>query len=247
MRFSLRSSAFAVLAIASVAANAQNINFYFSDYGGDNTRLLTDVLTPGGDKWYDVCVENKSTSPITINSGVAMVGLGTSTSAGTAAVPTVTPGVTVFDPGNPNSANNIERRAAHHVQWFTGAFAADMRGGRNPSGGGATDPRPWGHNTPIDMAPGTTQVLAPGASWALYAIHIKENGFIGQSAFYDIFIYDAGSGSSGTSALLNGATAHRPGSTWADKSRLRLTPEPGTMLALAAGLGALAARRRRKA
>jgi hypothetical protein len=243
MRFSLRTSAFAVLAIASVAANAQSIKFWFSDNGGDNSRLLTDVIGPGQSKWYDVILANVGSTPLVFNSGVVMIGLGVSSAAGTGATANVTPAkVNVHDPSQPNGAMNI----ANPAPWFTRAFAADMRGGRNPSGGGTN--RPWGHNTPIDMAPGTTQTLAAGDTIRLYSIQLRENGFIGQDAFWDVFIYDAGSGSSGTSAMLNGATAYRPGSgSWADDSRLRLTPEPGTMLALAAGIGALAARRRRKA
>lgn len=241
MRFSLRTSAFAVLAIASVAANAQSIKFWFSDMGGDNSRLLTDVMAPGQSKWYDVILANVGSTPLVFNSGVVMVGVAESATAGTAATPLATPGVHVHNPAAPNSADNIVRLAP----WFSGAFAADLRGGRNPTPNGN---RPWGHNTPVDMAPGTTQTLGAGETIALYRIQLRENGFIGQSAHYDVFIYDAGSGSSGTSAMLNGATAYRPGSgTWADDSRLRLTPEPGTMLALAAGLGALVARRRRKA
>lgn len=244
MRFSLRIAAVAALAVATVAANAQ-IKFYYAMPGSTN-RLMEDVVTSSS--WtaeYDIVVENAGSSDVVWNAGALHVAYArgmAATGAGSSTPVAGTDKVTVFDTSNPGS--NVTARPA----WFIGNFL----GNSTLAGGGSnTNPageRPFGLAISVDQALGTNRTLAAGAKEWIARVKFKDNGFFGSGAGeHFLYLYTSPAGTSRTTLLLNGGTQIRPaGDNMAD-SALRLTPEPGTMLALAAGLGALAARRRRKA
>lgn len=249
MRFSLRSTAFTMLALATVAANAAGApQFYFSTKGGDTSQLATDLVTSSS--WtaeYDIIVKNVGDAAIAFNAGNLLVAYATSTAQTAGGAPTAgTDKITVFAPGTTTNAAanpNVTGRAA----WYLGGNpfgSVTFRGGSLSPTSSAV--RPYGMSLALDLAVGTTEALAVGEEKYVATVKFKDNGMYGTEAFHDLFLFSSAGTpqTGGQSVLLNGGTAFRQGNY--EASRLRLVPEPGTMLALVAGIGALAARRRRK-
>ena len=253
MRFSLRSTAFTMLALATVAANAAGApQFYFSTKGGDTSQLSQDLVTSSS--WtaeYDIIVKNVGDADILFNAGNLLVAYATSTSQNAGLAPTAgTDGITVIAPGNTTNAAanpNVTGRAA----WYLGGSpfgSVTFRGGSLTPTSAAV--RPYGMSLGLDPAVGTTVGLAVGEELYIATVKFMDNGMYGNEAFHDLFLFSSPMNGTqapqtgGQSVLLNGGTAFRQSNY--EASRLRLVPEPGTMLALVAGIGALAARRRRK-
>lgn len=251
MRFSLRSTAFTMLALATVAANAAGVpQFYFSDKGGSNDRLLTDTVTSSAwVKEYDVIVKNVGDAGLNIGSAnlVVAYAMGLSQVVGTLPI-AGTDTVTVFntsDTSNTNLNSNITGLASW--VFHGGLDQVRFRGGSlNPQNN--TIARPYGMVVNLTGQLNQSTPLAVGDTMYLATIKFKDNGFYGNGqAFKDIFLYTAPAGAQtgASTVVFNPASPALP-TNWENDSRLRLVPEPGTMLALVAGIGALAARRRRK-
>lgn len=249
MRFSLRSTAFAILAIASVAANAQGVvRFYFSDAGGDNARISQDIVTgPSWEKEYDICIANTGNADIVFNAANVLLGYSLYNGQSAATFVAGSDSVSVHNAADLAAANansNITARAP----WFVGNFAPSIRGGQGVTNS-STEQRPGGMSIGVDLALNQTHTLVAGTSEMMMRVKLRNNGFYGNGQpFKDVFLFTGPrvpSSSSGSTCLINGGVNIVP-PDWQNDSRLRLLPEPGTMLALVAGLGALAARRRRK-
>ena len=252
MRFSLRSTAFTMLALATVAANAAGVpQFYFSRSGdGDNNRLLQDAVTSVD--WvnsYDVIVENVGDATLNFTGMNVLVAYarGLSQNAGTAPV-AGTDTVTVFNTSDINNTGT-NTNLSNIASWVNQAGGLDQVRFR----GGAITPinntveRPFGMVFNLPGSLGVSTPLAAGEKMRLATVKFKNNGFYANGTpFKDIFLYTAPAGAqTGSSTVVFTPGPVLP-TNWEENSRLRLVPEPGTMLALVAGIGALAARRRRK-
>ncbi|HRF59529.1 MAG TPA: PEP-CTERM sorting domain-containing protein [Fimbriimonadaceae bacterium] len=120
--------------------------------------------------------------------------------------------------------------------------------------------RPWGYDVSLNNT--VSFSIAAGADVRLFNFTIKNNtlGNGGATAAdpCPICIWDAGTGSSDTTLFRQSSTTtnYRPGGNTSSSTGnnnaqgsyacFNVVPEPGTMLALAAGLGGLLARRRRR-
>lgn len=249
MRFWLRIATLATLSMAAVVGHAQGLTFYFSDKGGTNERLTTAVVSvPNWVGEFDVIVQNLGSTPIIFNAGAVFIGFASTTTFGPLAE--VTPGsdkVTIFDVGNATDRVEVNPNITGRASWFAGIYACNIGGGRNgpPTG----QPRPYGFNVTVDTPTGLFATLPVGGNLRIMTIKFKDNGLFGNAEFHDLSIYDAGTGSSFTTFLLNGSngpTYFRPGPTLEQDSGLRLmVPETGITLALTAGFGFLISRRRR--
>jgi len=131
--------------------------------------------------------------------------------------------------------------------------------GANGSAAAASS-RPWGYYVSLNNT--VSFSIAAGAEVALFNFTVRNNTLGNGGATLAnpqlVSLFDAGTGTSNTTLFRQSSTTtnYRPGgntsnSTGNNQARgsyggFNVVPEPGTMLALAAGLGALMARRRRK-
>ncbi|MBX7131631.1 MAG: hypothetical protein K1X67_03020 [Fimbriimonadaceae bacterium] len=208
-------------ALLSSVASAQII-FYFSDKGGTNAPLVSDIVTSA--TWvreYDIIAENTGSTPVSFNQGNLLVAYAQATSQTVGAAPLAgTDKITVFAPGNTAivSANpNITNRAP----WFLGGALTpcSYRGGSGVANGVV---RPYGIGIPIDMGLGSSQTITPGGAVYICTIKVKDNGCYGNAPYHDLFLYSASTGQvGGQTALLDGSTLYKDGN-WQVNSKLRV-------------------------
>ena len=243
-----------LLALTSLSATAQplseSVQFYFSDAGGSDARLFTDVVT--GVNWtreYDVYVKNVWHSPIEYNGATLMVGYGSANSLGPAA--TLTPFsdlVSIRFPEQANQPISSNPNILLYPSWLVeGPGGEPFLGGA--SGPPTGQPRPYGLDILMGMPLGTIQTLAVGETALLAKIAFK-NRFLFQLGGETILSLSSGSGSIiGSTALRDTRDPNLPKSyrtaNWEQNSTLRLTPVPEPATLFCVGIGSMVLLRRK--
>lgn len=242
----LRPITVAAVALATAAAHGTGlVQFYFSDHGGDNSRLSYDQVTSS--MWYqeyDIIAKNVGDEALDFWAGSVLVGYATSNGPSYQSILLSSMKIVVlddFDTSNVAGNVNIPHRAA----WFVGGLEPIYRGGANPPSGIY---RPAGISIPIDMVTSATESIAVGEEKYICSIVLKDRGLYGSEApFHDVFIYSTPTATnSGTSILYSRDGQLYNGVNWEDGSRLRLVPEPVGMIVFAAGILPWLARRCRR-
>lgn len=227
----IRNIAILVAAFGAVAANAQSF-----ELRGANVVGNTFFVNPGQNFDVEVWYNPGALSATPHNAVYAALGIGSG-----------------------NTQNNVARNSGQPLNFVSlsdnaaapGTFALSglLRAFRNPTSGSnnpfSGSARPWG---------AYVTALDPQASWSfagptkLFTVSLSHNLTVGQS-WNGLVVYRSNAGTSTLPGALDsgvGAVGGGGRTFGSDVYRVEAVPEPATMTAIAAGLAALAARRRRK-
>lgn len=225
---------------ASAQPLSESVQFYFSDAGGSDERLFTDVVTSAGwTKEYDIHVKNVWHSPIEFLSAILVVGYAVTNGFGPNATPIpFSDLVSIRYPDQAGLAISQNPNITAIAPWNV------ERPGGNPFLGGASgppsgQPRPYGLVIQMSVADLTSvQTLPVGETMFLARISFK-NRFLFQLGGETALSLPAGDGALlGSTALYDLRNPSLPKSyrtaNWQQNSTLRLTPvpEPATLIAL---------------
>lgn len=229
----------------------RGIEFFYSDAGGDNSRLHTASVTSGN--WtgqYDVIVKNVTENDIVLTAGYIHIGFAKSLGAGASA--NIIPGTDLVSLRYPSPNNQLisdNLNIVARAPWVRGDLPTNLMGGLTEVSGA---PRPYGLHIPLTAPQGTSQTLSAGATMFLARIAFKDNGLFSAQGVHDLVLYDVPDRTGGgTNALLfqeNGNTvAYHDGGDWFAHSRLTLVaPEPASTTAFALGAVVLLSRRTKR-
>ncbi|HRF59531.1 MAG TPA: PEP-CTERM sorting domain-containing protein [Fimbriimonadaceae bacterium] len=228
----------------------------------DHTDVVSQGVAAGQTHTLNlsVWIQNTGTTAVSTTNGVTantLVGIDSSDGSGVGRTQKVLPvGAVGNFAGDPTGAtygawgyHPTIQGPAGNVAWAAGANGTAT----------AASSRAWGYFVSLNNTVNFS--IAPGAEIRLFNFTIKNNTLGNGGATLAnpqmISIFDAGTGSSNTTLFRQNSTStnYRPGGNTANSTgnnnargsyrAFNVVPEPGTMLALAAGLGALMARRRR--
>jgi len=243
-----------VLFAATLPSTAQplseSVQFYFSDAGGSDERVFTDVVTSADwTKEYDIHVKNVWHSPIEFVAAQLVVGYGQCLGPGPAA--TLIPFTDLVSIRFPDQASlpisqnpNITRIATWNVESPT---TPPFLGGA--SGPGSGEARPYGLIVPMDNR--QRQIQAPPVGDTIFLARISfKNRFLFQLGGETLLSLSAGSGTINTSTCLYDTRSQIPRvfrtANWEQSSTLRLMPVPEPSTLCLVGSGVLVLYRNRK-
>lgn len=219
---------------------SQSVQFYFSDAGGTNERLLQDTVTgPNWTKEYDVFVKSLWQQDIVFNGCVLLIGYARSISAGPN---------TPFIAGSDKVSIRYPEQALNSVAtnpnivgrspWWLGNVHPLLSGGL-----GAIGPeRPYGFNVSLDMAANSTQTLHVGETMFLGRFVFKNNSLLLPGDTTQLSLFNGGPGNLGTTSLIDdrgpAPLSYRTGN-WATQSTLNLVLVPETPVSVALSIAAV--------